>query len=76
VPADDRSCPCGQPIQLRDHILASCPTYGNQHGILKTAAEVLVTSDILRTRSGVEALIAFIHTTNAFKKQQPPTPPD
>ena len=72
VPTEDRSCPCGEPIQTRDHILASCPLYENHRHILKDASEDIVTSDILGTTEGVEALIKFLDATNAFKKQRAP----
>jgi len=76
VPTEDRSCPCGEPLQSRDHILAACPTYADQRQILKKASENLVTSDILSTKDGIEALISFLRATNAFKKQNPPAPPE
>ena len=72
VPTEDRSCPCGEPIQTRDHILASCPAYENHRNILKVASEDIITSDILGTKEGVEALIKFLNATNAFKKQRVP----
>ncbi|KIM50329.1 hypothetical protein SCLCIDRAFT_79100, partial [Scleroderma citrinum Foug A] len=67
---------CGELLQSRDHILATCPTYADQRQVLKTASEDLVTSDILGTKEGIEALIQFLRTTNAFKKHRPPTPPE
>ena len=71
VSTEDQSCPCGEPSQTRDHILASCPTYRHQRYILKDASEDLIISDILGTKSGVEALISFFSSPNAFKKQSP-----
>ena len=76
VPTEDRSCPCGELLQSRDHILATCPMYADQRQVLKTASEDLVTSDILGTKEGIEALIQFLRATNAFKKHRPPTPPE
>jgi len=72
VPTEDRSCPCGEPLQSCDHILTACPTYEDQRQILKKASEDLVMSDILGTKDGIEALIQFLRATNAFKKQNPP----
>ena len=72
VPTEDRSCPCGEPIQTRDHVLASCPAYENQRHHLKDASEDIITSDILGTQEGIEALIKFLGATNAFKKQRIP----
>ena len=68
VPTEDRSCPCGVPIQSCNHILTTCPTYEDQHQILKKASEDLVMSDILSTKDGIEALISFLWATNAFNK--------
>ena len=58
--------------------LASCPSYEN-HRYLKGASEGIVTSDILGTKEGVEALMStnlrwlkFLDATNAFKKQRIP----
>jgi len=70
---EDRSCP---PLQSRDDIIATCPAYEDQRQILKDASGDLVTSDILGTKEGVEALITFLRATNTFKKHQPPTPPE
>ena len=75
VPTEDRTCPCGDPLQSRDHILTACPTYENQRQALKDASEDLVTSDILGTKEGIEVLVQFLRATNAFKKHRPPTPP-
>lgn len=75
VPTEERSCPCGEPLQSRDHILATCPAYEDQCQILKNASEDLITSDILGTKDGIEVLISFLPATNAFKKQTPPPAP-
>ncbi|KIM68306.1 hypothetical protein SCLCIDRAFT_1017788 [Scleroderma citrinum Foug A] len=37
-------CPCGEPLQSRDHIITACPTYENQRQVLTDASEDLVTS--------------------------------
>ena len=76
IPTEEWSCPCGEPLQSRDHILATCPAYEDQHQILKNTSEDLITSDILGTKDGIEVLISFLRATNAFKKQTPPTPPE
>ena len=75
VPTEDRTCPCGDPLQSRDHILTACPTYENQRQALKDASEDLVTSDILGTKEGIEVLVQFLRATNAFKKHRPPEVP-
>ena len=38
----------------------------------KDASEDIITSDILGTQEGIEALIKFLVATNAFKKQRIP----
>ncbi|KIM57197.1 hypothetical protein SCLCIDRAFT_85711, partial [Scleroderma citrinum Foug A] len=53
---EDRSCPYGEPLISHDRILATCPTYENQHQILKKASEDLVTSDMLGTKDGIDTL--------------------
>jgi len=74
VSVEDRSCPCGEPLQSRDDIIATYSIYEDQRQIFKDASEDLVTSDILGTKEGVEALITFLRATNTFKKHQPPHP--
>ena len=77
VPTEDQACQCGEPSQTRDHILTTCPIYRHQRYVLQDASEDLITSDLLGTKSGVDALISFLSITNAFKKQktQPEVPP-
>ncbi|KIM58713.1 hypothetical protein SCLCIDRAFT_1218404 [Scleroderma citrinum Foug A] len=36
VPTEDRACPCGDPLQSRDHIITACPTYENQRQVSRT----------------------------------------
>ncbi|KIK22550.1 hypothetical protein PISMIDRAFT_59211, partial [Pisolithus microcarpus 441] len=50
VPTEDPSCPCGEPIQTRQHIITSCPTFENHRNILRTASEGLVISDLLERK--------------------------
>ena len=71
VPTEDHSCPWGELLQSRDHIIATCPMYGEQCQILKSASEDLVMSDIIGTTEGIEALVKFLHATNAFKASHP-----
>ncbi|KIM69448.1 hypothetical protein SCLCIDRAFT_102563 [Scleroderma citrinum Foug A] len=44
VQTENRSRPCGEPIQSRHHIVATCPLHGNQCHTLKDASEDLATS--------------------------------
>lgn len=70
VPTETTSCSCGEHIQTREHILASCPTYEPTRDLLRAASEDLVTTDILGTVKGIEALTDFLMKTNAFKKSR------
>ena len=76
VPMEDRSCPCGELLQSCDHIIATCPTYEDQRQVLKSTSEDLITSDILGTKEGIEALVKFLRATSAFKKHRPPPLPE
>ncbi|KAI6158973.1 hypothetical protein EDD17DRAFT_1487346, partial [Pisolithus thermaeus] len=68
IPAESPSCPCGEPIQTREHIIASCPNFESERNTLRTASKDLVITDILGTEKGIEALIEFLNHTDAFKK--------
>ncbi|KAI6118512.1 hypothetical protein EDD16DRAFT_1480951, partial [Pisolithus croceorrhizus] len=68
VPPENPSCPCGVPIQTREHMITSCPTYESKRDILRSVSEGLVITDILGTEKGIEALIEFLNVTDAFKK--------
>ncbi|KAI6128161.1 hypothetical protein EDD16DRAFT_1472646 [Pisolithus croceorrhizus] len=67
VPLGDPSCPCGEPFQTREHVIASCPTYESKRDIPRSASDLVVT-DLLGTEKGIEALIEFLNETDAFKK--------
>ncbi|KAI6024043.1 hypothetical protein BKA83DRAFT_4018494, partial [Pisolithus microcarpus] len=60
VPAEDPSCPCGEPMQTQERIIALCPLFENSGSILRTASEDLIISDLLGTEKGVEALVEFL----------------
>lgn len=68
VPTENPSCPCGEHIQTREHILTSCPAYEPNRDSLRSVSEDLVITDILGTEKGIEALIDFLKETDAFKK--------
>ncbi|KIJ67387.1 hypothetical protein HYDPIDRAFT_84672, partial [Hydnomerulius pinastri MD-312] len=77
VPTNDQSCPCGEPLQTREHILAECPIYDDHRETLCEASEDLIISDLLGTEEGIKALVTFIRQSGAFKKlDQPNHPPD
>ncbi|KAI6130664.1 hypothetical protein EDD16DRAFT_1470040, partial [Pisolithus croceorrhizus] len=68
VPSETTSCPCGEHIQTREHILAMCPTFESNRDTLRSPSEDLVITDILGTEKGIEALADFLKETDAFKK--------
>lgn len=78
VPTENPSCPCGEHIQTREHILTSCPAYEPYRNILRSASEDLIVTDILGTEKGIEALLEFLKETDAFKKSRrtDPSQPD
>lgn len=69
-PTETTSCSCGERIQTREHILASCPAYEPTRDLLRSASEDLVITDILGMVKGIEALADFLKETDAFKKSR------
>ncbi|KAI6156522.1 hypothetical protein EDD17DRAFT_1489038 [Pisolithus thermaeus] len=74
VPTETTSCPCGEHIQTREHILTSCPTYKPTRNLLCSASEDLVITDILGMVKGIEALTNFLMKTDVFKKPRSTNP--
>ncbi|KII85276.1 hypothetical protein PLICRDRAFT_70422, partial [Plicaturopsis crispa FD-325 SS-3] len=72
VPTEQIACPCGEPFQSRDHILATCPLYNPHRHYLATAIPTLFLPEILGTDEGIEALIRFIEKSGAFTKTGEP----
>jgi hypothetical protein len=68
VPTEPSSCPCGEPLQTRDHILTDCDLHNDHRHILHKACPTLSTSFILGTRKGINALAHFLKDSEAFKK--------
>jgi hypothetical protein len=68
VPSEPTSCPCGEPLQTRDHILTECELHNSSRHILHKACPNLSTSLILSTRKGLNALAHFLKVSEAFKK--------
>ncbi|KIK10734.1 hypothetical protein PISMIDRAFT_123996, partial [Pisolithus microcarpus 441] len=42
VPTEDRSCPCGEPVQTREHVITSCLAFDNNRNVLCTASKDLI----------------------------------
>jgi ribonuclease HI len=68
IPTEPPSCPCGEPLQSREHILTDCEKYNDTRHILHKACPTLSTALILSTRKGLNALTHFLKDSNAFKK--------
>jgi ribonuclease HI len=68
VPAEPMSCPCGEPIQTRKHVLADCKLYNAQRHTLHKACPSLSLATILSTRKGLNTLTHFLKDSDAFKK--------
>ncbi|KIJ59323.1 hypothetical protein HYDPIDRAFT_65936, partial [Hydnomerulius pinastri MD-312] len=67
--------PCGEPLQTREHMLIECPLHDEHRDTLREASQDLVTSDLIGTKEGVEALASFIRCSGAFRKRPPPPIP-
>jgi hypothetical protein len=68
VPSEPSSCPCGEPLQTREHILADCELHNASRHILHKACPTLSTALLLSTRKGLNALAHFLKDSDAFKK--------
>ncbi|KZT64189.1 hypothetical protein DAEQUDRAFT_679008 [Daedalea quercina L-15889] len=75
VPTEPEDCPCGAPLQTRQHILRDCPRYEPHRDTLRTASEHIDLPTILGTENGIKALAKFIERSGAFTKTgEPPGP--
>lgn len=68
VPDEKTDCPCGEPLQTREHLLRDCPRYEDQRYILREASDDIALADILGTKAGIEALTLFLDLSGAFTK--------
>ncbi len=71
VPSEDTSCPCGERLQTRAHVLRDCPRYVEHRHILRDAVPDLGLADIFGTKEGIGALGKFLASTDAFQKAMP-----
>ncbi|QRW13533.1 hypothetical protein RhiLY_12532 [Ceratobasidium sp. AG-Ba] len=70
VPDKNTFCPCGKPLQTRQHILLDRPDYADFHHLFITdRGDKLFLPDILGTPRGIEKLTVFLERTTAFTKQ-------
>ena len=68
VPDESSDCPCGEPLQTREHIIRDCTRYEAHHDVLRKVSATLSLPEILGTRKGLEALAAFLEKSGAFTK--------
>jgi hypothetical protein len=68
VPAESTSCPCGEPLQTREHVIADCELHNAHRHIPRKVSPSLSTALILSTRKGLSALVHFLKDSDAFKK--------
>lgn len=73
VPSEIPSCPCGEVLQTRQHILQSCPLYSSHRHILRKISPTISLPVILGTEQGIKALARFIEKSDAFSKITPRT---
>jgi ribonuclease HI len=74
VPAETSSCPCGETLQTREHVLADCELYNASRHFLHNACPNLSTTLLLSTRKGLKALAHFLKDSDAFKKARSELP--
>ena len=68
VPDESSDCPCGEPLQTREHIIRDCARYEAHRDVLRKVSATLSLPEILGTRKGLEALAAFLEKSGAFTK--------
>jgi ribonuclease HI len=74
VPAETSSCPCGEPVQTRGHVLTECELHNSSRHILHNACPSLSIAQLLSTCKGLKALAHFLKESNAFRKARSELP--
>ena len=75
VPDESSDCPCGKPLQTREHIIRDCARYEAHRDVLRKVSATLSLPEILGTRKGLEDLAAFLEKSGAFTKTGRPRIP-
>jgi len=57
-----------KPIQTRDHVIQSCPTYERHHIALHEVSQTLYLPDLLGTWDGTKAMTSFLEKYRAFTR--------
>jgi hypothetical protein len=68
IPVDDTACPCGKPLQTRNHVLYDCPLYNEHRHLLNIEEKLPNMEELLGSEEGLEALAAFLKASGAFTK--------
>jgi ribonuclease HI len=70
------ACPCGAPLQTREHILFDCPRYLLHRKHIRNLPSSLQTpiQNLLGTTPGITKLAKFLSTSGAFTKTGRPRP--
>jgi ribonuclease HI len=80
VPSENINCPCGEPLQTREHILRECPRYTAHRQILRDTSPRLFLPTLLGSKEGIKATASFLERSGAFTKtgnpRPQPKPPD
>ena len=58
-------CPCGAPLQTRDHILFDCESHEEHGHLVDEGAPDCKLATILSTKKGIDALAKFIRESKA-----------
>ncbi|KAJ7048584.1 hypothetical protein C8F01DRAFT_1004247 [Mycena amicta] len=75
VPSEDVDCPCGEPMQTREHIFCECPRYADHRHLLRKGSPHLSMPELVGTKKGITALSAFLEASGAFTKTGHPRTP-
>ena len=68
VPSADSACPCGEPIQTREHVIQSCLTCEKHRTAQRKVSQMLYLPDLLGTKDGIEAMTSFLENSGTFTK--------
>lgn len=67
------SCPCGEPLETREHIIRECPRYNAHRRHLTKISPQISLPTILGTKDGISALTEFLKTSGAFTRPGAPS---
>jgi hypothetical protein len=70
------SCPCGEILQTRIHLILECPRFNNQRRLLRDKKTKRIDYEtLLGTPRGIRRLAKFLEATNAYDKPLEREPP-